>query len=101
MTWVLWAWVTLTVLFIVLINTVPNEDELLADCRTNSASTAEQAGCELGTEIAAGVWTAVGVVVGFMGFIVLALIWFMTRPKEPEIVYVQAPAAWPPPPPPT
>jgi hypothetical protein len=39
---------------------------------------APQAGCELGTGIGAGLV----VTLWFMGFIVLALIWFMTRSKE-------------------
>ena len=39
-----------------------------------------------------GIGVGIIVFIGFMGFIVLALIWFMTRPKpQPQIQYVTAP----------
>lgn len=84
MTYVLWAWVALTAFFVVIFNVVEPE----ADACTEG-SAAYNAGCELGQELAPAFWTGVALVIGFCGFVVLSLIWFMTRPKE--VVYVQAP----------
>jgi hypothetical protein len=75
MTWVLLAWVALTVLFIVGINTWANND-VREDCIGDSFE------CDTAISIASGVWTAIGVVVGFLGFFALGLIWLMTRPRR-------------------
>jgi hypothetical protein len=77
MTWVLILWVALVVLFIVAINNV--DEETIQECIEDGTS---RELCELGDDFAEGVWTAVGVVGGFMGFLVLGLIWLMTRPRR-------------------
>lgn len=82
MTWVLWIWIALTVLFIVAANSA-DENKALEECVDESGgSSAAQAGCEIGTEVASEVWTVVGVIVGLLGFFVLSIIWFMTRPRR-------------------
>lgn len=75
MTWALIVWVALTILFVVLVNTV-NADPCA------ESDQARRAGCELGQDMAPAVWTTIGLTVGFMGFVVLALVWFMTRPPR-------------------
>ena len=76
MTWVLYAW---TAVFAVWITS----GILGANCETGTDQY-EQAGCEVGT----GVGVALVGTLGFMGFVVVSLIWFMTRPKPERIVYV-------------
>ena len=75
MTWALLAWVALTVLFIVGINTWANND-VREECVGGTFE------CDTAISIASGVWTAIGVVVGFLGFFALGLIWLMTRPRR-------------------
>jgi hypothetical protein len=75
MTWVLILWVAATVLFIVLINTAANND-VREEC------VGDEFECDTAISIASGVWTAIGFVVGFMGFVVLGIIWLMTRPRR-------------------
>lgn len=82
MTWVLLAWVALIIAWIVAgVNSVDgceNEPSHLRDA------------CQLGTEIGTGIGVAVVVLIGFMGFVVLSLIWFMTRPKgAPYVMAVE------------
>jgi hypothetical protein len=77
MTWVLILWVALVVLFIVGINNV--DDQTIQECLEDGTS---RELCELGDDFAAGVWTAIGVIGGFMGFVVLGIIWLMTKPRR-------------------
>ncbi len=49
--------------------------------------------CQSATDVGTGIGVGIVVFIGFMGFIILALIWFMTRPKpQPQIQYVATPA---------
>jgi hypothetical protein len=43
--------------------------------------------CQAGTAIGAGLGITVIIIVWFLGFIVLGLIWLMSRPKDNVIVY--------------
>jgi hypothetical protein len=43
--------------------------------------------CQAGTAIGAGLGVSVLIIVWFIGFIVLGLIWLMSRPKENVVVY--------------
>lgn len=74
MTWVLWAWVALTGLFIVGVNTWAN-NAARTDCVGDSFE------CDTAVSIASAFWTATGIVVGFLGFFALGLIWLMTKPR--------------------
>jgi hypothetical protein len=76
MTWVLIAWSALTVVWAV-VGGVSSAHEAHKYCeQTRWQETCEQAH-NAGTAI--GVGMVLGV--GFAGFIVLSLVWFMTRPK--------------------
>jgi hypothetical protein len=43
--------------------------------------------CQAGTAVGAGIGVTVIIIIWFIGFIVLGLIWLMSRPKENVIVY--------------
>jgi hypothetical protein len=45
--------------------------------------------CNDAQDIGAGIAVVMIGVLWFVGFIVLSLIWFMTRPKEEKVVYVE------------
>lgn len=85
MTWVLLVWVALIIAWVVAGANSGN------DCADEPAHLREA--CEFGTEVGTGIGLAIVVVIGFMGFIMLSLIWFMTRPKQ--VVYVPAAASEP------
>ncbi len=71
MTWVLIAWSVLVVIWIIVgVNS--------AECETAEFQDA----CEAGTSLGVGLI----LFLGFMGFVILALVWFMTRPREVRIV---------------
>lgn len=75
MTWALWAWSALIIAWAVA-GAAGND---CAEQKGDGLLTAEdaQTACEAGT----GIGVAIILVVGFCGFVVLALIWFMTRPR--------------------
>lgn len=81
MTWVLILWAAATILFIVLVNTAANDD-VRAECIAEATSQTQRDLCDVGTSLASGVWTVIAVVLGFGGFLVLGLIWLMTRPRR-------------------
>lgn len=64
MTWVLWIWSIIIVIWMV-------AGGVNADCGGESA-------CQAGT----GIGIAIIALIGFFGFAFLSIIWFMTRPKE-------------------
>lgn len=70
MTWALIVWCALMAFWIAAGATGTN-------CGRYAADSAERAGCEAG----AGIGIAGLVFLWFLGFVVLALVWFMTRPK--------------------
>jgi hypothetical protein len=78
MTWAIIAWSTLMLVWIVagIASASSKVDEACGsglyqqDCRD-----AYTAGAGVGVGLLIGLW--------FMGFVVLALVWFMTRPKDP------------------
>jgi preprotein translocase subunit SecG len=87
MTWALIMW---SVLMLVLTVSATNS----ADCGSKGDKYS-QAGCEAG----AGIGVGIMLVLWFIGFIVLSLIWFMTRPRERSTAQppaVPAPSAPPP-----
>jgi hypothetical protein len=72
MTWALIIW---SVLFLIWIISAGGS----ANCSDQAGQyqNAKQSGCEAGTAIGIGLL----IVLWFLGFVVLSLIWFMTRPK--------------------
>ena len=79
-TWVLLIWNVLMLIWVVTgIGGVSN------NCagETGDALTA----CQAGTAIGAGIGVTFLIVIWFIGFIVLGLIWLMSRPKENVVVF--------------
>ena len=72
MTWVLIIWTALILVWMIA-GAAGN------DCASETSEAAES-GCEAGT----GIGVALIGVLGFMGFVFLSLIWFMTRPRGRE-----------------
>ena len=88
MTWALWIWSALIVVWIV-------SGTNAADCGSQPGDTfltarEAQAACEAGT----GIGAAIVLFIGFCGFVFLSLIWFMTRPKEKAPPTTSAPAGF-------
>lgn len=90
MTWAILAWTGLCVVWLIggARNVSSGQDQAVQDCMSGGFNTAQDcqtfyhAGAGIGFGLVFGVW--------FVGFIVLAIIWAMTRPKpEPQIVIVQ------------
>lgn len=90
MTWVLWIWVGLTILFTVGVNTWANND-------VRETCIGDAFECDTAVSIASGVLTAIGVVIGFLGFFALSLVWLMTRPRGRGDPPTPSVSAWPPP----
>lgn len=87
MTWVLLAWVVLMIVWIIA-GVSSNSD----NCDDEAPDMREL--CEAATDVGTGIGVGIIVVIGFMGFLILSIIWFMTRPKpQPQVQYVTAPAA--------
>ena len=79
MTWALIAWCGLTVLWAVAgASTASNTGH---DCARQSNAYLSRHACEQAGNVGTGIGVAIILVFGFCGFIVLSLIWFMTRPR--------------------
>ena len=52
------------------------------NCLDRPAGSSARAACEAGTDVGTGIAVAGLLGVWFMGFVVLSLVWFMTRPRE-------------------
>lgn len=48
---------------------------------------AELTGCQAGTAIGGGIGVTIILTIWFIGFIVLGLIWLMSRPKDNVVIY--------------
>lgn len=81
MTWVILAWVALIIVWIAV-----GVNDVADDCNDEVGEAREL--CEAGRDIGAGIGVTIVVLIGVIGFIVLAIIWFMTRPPQPQIQYV-------------
>lgn len=79
-TWALLIWSALIVIWI-----VGGTSSVGNNCagETGDALTA----CQAGTAIGAGLGVTVIIIIWFIGFIVLGLIWLMSRPKENVVVH--------------
>jgi hypothetical protein len=68
MTWVIWLWCAAIIVWAVAGG---------SSAANNCSDAAYQDACNAG----AGIGVAIILLIGFFGFVFLALIWFMTRPK--------------------
>jgi hypothetical protein len=84
MTWTLIVWTVVCLIWVVAgVHSADNQSAQYAaqHCQgfVQSCVSAGQAGSAIGAGLVVGVW--------FIGFIVLSLVWFMTRPRE--VIMVQ------------
>jgi hypothetical protein len=80
MTWVIIIWSAFILIWAIAGGSdAANTDE----CKNEATESARQL-CEDATDVGAGLGVAAIFFLGFVGFIVLSLIWFMTRPKGRE-----------------
>lgn len=79
-TWALVIWTVLIVLWIFAGTSAVGEN-----CTGESGSALEA--CRAGTAIGAGLGVTFIIIIWFLGFIVLGLIWLMSRPKDNVVVY--------------
>lgn len=74
MTWVLWAWCVLILVWAV--STASSTDEACTPGDEFSEA------CEAGAAVGAGLGVALILFIGFVGFVFFSIIWLMTRPKH-------------------
>jgi lysylphosphatidylglycerol synthetase-like protein (DUF2156 family) len=74
MTWVLIVWCILMAAWII-------GAIISADSANNCAHDAYRSACEAGTTVGTGVGVIALWFIWFFGFVILSLIWFMSRPK--------------------
>jgi hypothetical protein len=78
MTYAIWAWVTLIVVWIAA--GASSIHSQTAKCVHQGAL--DHATCANAVGAGSGIAIFAIVILGFMGFVVLSLVWFMTRPKQ-------------------
>ena len=74
MTWALWIWTVLFAVWII----VGISDRASKDCPPGDQL------CVDASDTGTGVGVALIIILWFMGFVVLSLVWFMTRPRHRE-----------------
>lgn len=79
MTWVLWGWTILMLVWIV----AGGISATNGDCDGESTAELRQL-CEDATDVGAGIGIVALFVLWFVGFIVLSLVWLMTRPRREQ-----------------
>jgi len=83
MTWALIAWTVIMVIWIAVgASSTETDPECLSEAETNPFLTAQD--CEAATDVGTGIGVVLLVALWFMGFVVLALVWFMSRPRSPR-----------------
>jgi hypothetical protein len=91
MTWVVLVFNALMLLWV----TVGINDRPSKDCATDPAVVAGTMSldtCQAASDVGTGLGVALVGVLWFLGFIVLSLIWLMSRPRRQEVIVVhQAP----------
>jgi hypothetical protein len=78
MTWVLLAWTALIVVWVV--SAGASSGESVDDCVAEGVLTRQE--CQDATDVGTGIGVFLILVFGAIIFMVLALVWFMTRPKN-------------------
>ena len=80
MTWVLWVWTAIFAVWIIGGLATANN---AADCAKNSGGLSVQ-DCTDASNVGTGIGVTLIFVLWFIGFVVLSLIWLMTKPKHRE-----------------
>jgi len=91
MTWALVIWTVIFALWI-FFGIHDAASSVASDCAKDSSVTSgilTQQECEDASNAGTGIGAALVFVFWFLGFIPLSLTWFMTRPREKHIVYVE------------
>ncbi len=79
-TWALLIWTALIVLWIVAGTSAVGDN-----CAGETGDALEM--CRAATGIGAGIGVTFIIIIWFLGFIILGLIWLMSRPKENVVIY--------------
>lgn len=79
-----WALILFTVLMLVwaIVGVSGSDSSNVSNCVQQGAGYLSQKACQDANDVGTGIGLAVLFVFWFVGFIVLSLIWFMTKPKE-------------------
>jgi hypothetical protein len=77
MTWLIWVFTAL--MFIWMIGGASSNAD---SCSEYAIGTSARSACEAGTDIGTGLGIVVLFFIWFIGFIILSIIWFMTRPSR-------------------
>jgi hypothetical protein len=85
MTWAVVAWCVLIIVWA--ISAGASSSESVDDCVAEGVLS--RADCQAATDAGTGIGILLILFVGFFGFMFLSVIWFMSRPKEKQVVYVR------------
>jgi len=77
MTWLIWVFTGLMAAWIIAGLSAAGDN-----CDEHLQGSAERTGCEAGTVIGGGIGVSALFCVWFLGFVILSVIWFMTRPTR-------------------
>jgi hypothetical protein len=92
MTWVLVGWCTLILVWAIAGSASAASESSISDCVRDSSGILTRADCQSAAEAGAGLGFLAVLFIGFFGFVFFGLIWFMSRPKEKQVVYIERPA---------
>jgi hypothetical protein len=81
MTWVLIGWCTIILIWPIAGGASNNSSSY---CEAHPSAYLSQKACEEARNVGRGIGVALILFIGFVGFVFLSLIWFMTRPRGRE-----------------
>lgn len=77
MSWLIWIFTAL--MFIWMVSGASSNSD---NCNEYTLGTSARSACEAGTNVGTGIGVVILFFVWFIGFIILSIIWFMTRPSR-------------------
>ncbi len=77
MTWLIWIFTALMVVWMVA-GSAGNSD----NCNQYAVGTSARSACETGTDVGTGIGLVLIFFIWFIGFVILSIIWFMTRTQK-------------------
>ncbi|MDQ3540223.1 MAG: bL32 family ribosomal protein [Chloroflexota bacterium] len=77
MTWLIWIFTALMLIWM-----IGGSSSNADNCNEYAIGTSSRSACEAGTDIGTGIGVALLFMIWFIGFIILSIIWFMTRPNR-------------------